>query len=352
MASKSSRRPIVAAVLVLGLSGVLAWRVHAQSAYKHAPSGGSATVEGVETVVSPKVPGRLVELSAQAGDKVKRGQVVGRLDCADQDATLVAAVARVKSAEAQVAVAEAALASASRTVSVANAQVAAARAQERVVAVERDVSSRDKERAAKLHESGALASAELDHLSSRLEGTERQAAVVAANVQTASNSSAAALTNVGTGRAQVEAARSAVEAARADQKRAEISVSECTLVAPRDGVVTDRLVEPGAVLAPGVRVLNLVDLAVAKATFFLPNAELGRATIGAPAEVRVDAFPTRVFPGKVRRIASEAEFTPRNVQTREDRDRLVYAVEIEVPNADGALRAGMPAEVTLPGTGR
>ena len=87
-----------------------------------------------------------------------------------------------------------------------------------------------------------------------------------------------------------------------------------------------------------------------KAIFFVPDAELGRVSLGAPAELRVDAYVGRVFTGKVRRIASEAEFTPRDVQTREDRDRLVYAVEIEVDNADGALRAGMPGDVTLPGT--
>ncbi len=94
----------------------------------------------------------------------------------------------------------------------------------------------------------------------------------------------------------------------------------------------------------------MIDLATVKATFFLPNAELARARIGAPAEVRVDTYPGRVFAGTVRHVASEAEFTPRNVQTREDRDRLVYAVEVVLENAAGELRAGMPAEVILPGT--
>jgi HlyD family secretion protein len=88
-----------------------------------------------------------------------------------------------------------------------------------------------------------------------------------------------------------------------------------------------------------------------KATFYLPNAELGRAQPGADAELRVDAYLGEVFRGTVRHVASEAEFTPRNVQTREDRDRLVYAVEIQLDNPGGRLRAGMPAEVLLPGTG-
>ncbi len=112
------------------------------------------------------------------------------------------------------------------------------------------------------------------------------------------------------------------------------------------------MLEPGSVAGPGSRVLTLVNTSTARVIFFLPNAELGRAKLGATAQVHVDAFPDRTFEGTVRRIAAEAEFTPRNVQTREDRDRLVYAVEVHVDNPDGTLRAGMPAEVVLPGTER
>ena len=98
--------------------------------------------------------------------------------------------------------------------------------------------------------------------------------------------------------------------------------------------------------------LTLVDTREVKATFYLANRELGAATPGRPAEVTADAYPKRKFAAKVRRVATSAEFTPRNVQTREDRDRLVYAVEVTVDNEDGALRPGMPVEIVLPGTGR
>ncbi|MEI7893292.1 MAG: efflux RND transporter periplasmic adaptor subunit [Myxococcales bacterium] len=350
--AKFRKQTVLIPALLLGLSGLLVWRVRAQSAYQHAPSGGSATIEGVETVVSPKVAGRLIDVRVEEGDRVTRGQVVATLDCLDQQTALTAAVARVKSAEAQVAVAETGLAGAQRNVAVTHAQLVAARAQETVVAVDRGLSARNRERAEKLQASGSISTTDLDHLVSRSDGVDRQATVASANVRTAQSYSAAAQSSILTAKAQIEAARAAVEAAKADQKRAEVSVAECTLVAPRDGIVTERVLEPGAVVAPGVRVLNLVDLSTGKVIFFLPNAELGRARIDADAEVRVDAYPTRVFRGKVRRIASEAEFTPRNVQTREDRDRLVYAVEILVPNPEGLLRAGMPCEVVLPGTER
>jgi HlyD family secretion protein len=99
-------------------------------------------------------------------------------------------------------------------------------------------------------------------------------------------------------------------------------------------------------------IVTILDTRTVTATFFLPDAELGRVQVGADAELRVDTYPGQVFTGRVRRIATEAEFTPRNVQTREDRDRLVYAVDVELDNADGALRAGMPGQITIPGSQR
>jgi HlyD family secretion protein len=88
-----------------------------------------------------------------------------------------------------------------------------------------------------------------------------------------------------------------------------------------------------------------------KATFYLPNAELAAARTGARAEVVADAWPGQTFVGTVRTVATRAEFTPRNIQTRTDRDRLVYPVEVWIANPEGKLRPGMPVQVTLPGTG-
>lgn len=346
------KQVVLLALIVLLLSGALTWRVLAESAYKHAPSGGSATVEGVETFVSARVPGRLTEVLVQEGDRVKAGQVVAKLDCIDQNAVLAAANARVKASEATVAAAEAGWKGARDNVSVAAAQVNAASAAASAVAAEQELVERNKQRADELHQTGAISTALFDEAETRSAGTGEQHKVARANVQTARARTAAAQSAVAAASAQIESARAALEAAHADRQRAQLAADECVLTAPRDAVVTARLLEPGSVVGPGSRVLTIIDISTAKVTFFLPNAELSRAAIGAPAEVRVDAFPNQVFQGVVRRIASEAEFTPRNVQTREDRDRLVYAVEVHVPNADGTLRAGMPAEVTLPGTGR
>jgi HlyD family secretion protein len=101
---------------------------------------------------------------------------------------------------------------------------------------------------------------------------------------------------------------------------------------------------PGAVLARVVSTSEVI------ATFYLPNAEVGAVKPGAPATVVADAFPTLTFAAEVRTVALQAEFTPRNIQTRSDRDRLVYPVEVVIDDPEHQLRSGMPVQVTLPGT--
>ena len=341
---------IAGLLLVLVLGTVIAYRVHAQNAYKHAPSGGSATLEGTAAIVAAKVGGRLVEVLVQEGDAVKAGQTVARLDCDDQQATLVVADARVKQAEAQVAVAEKGVVNAKAAAQAVAAQVAVASARQTSVDVQHQHAARDLDRATALSKTGVTTPVDLDRAETAQNGLEAEAKAASASVAAASLSARAQASSVGTADAQVTLANAGLEAATAEQGRARLAVAECALKAPHDGTIIERLHEPGAVLAPGARVLTLVDLTTIKATFFLPNAELARAKTGAKAEVRVDTYPGRVFTGTVDHVASEAEFTPRNVQTREDRDRLVYAVEITLDNPSGELRAGMPAEIVLPGT--
>jgi HlyD family secretion protein len=112
-------------------------------------------------------------------------------------------------------------------------------------------------------------------------------------------------------------------------------------------VVESLYFEAGEIVAPGTVVLRLVDLSDVRATFYLPNAELGEAWPDRPATVVADAWPDEEFDAQVITVGAEAEFTPRNIQTRSDRDRLVYAIEVRVQNREGLLRPGMPVQVTL-----
>ena len=159
--------------------------------------------------------------------------------------------------------------------------------------------------------------------------------------------------------AALEAARAGpneekVATAQANLKRARAAYAALlsqqrfyTLTAPISGRVLQRTIEAGEVAMPGTPLLRLADLNTLRLVVYVSEPQLGRIFVGQRADVQVDAFPNRVFEGRVVRIADEAEFTPKNVQTKEDRVNLVYAVEIRLPNPEGLLKPGMPADVTL-----
>jgi HlyD family secretion protein len=152
--------------------------------------------------------------------------------------------------------------------------------------------------------------------------------------------------------ANAQASAEAVKAAQATLDRVRLQVGECTVKAPASGYIETLPWRVGELVTNGAVLARLVDISEVKATFYLPNAEVSAVKAGAAADVVADAYADVVFKGSVSTITLTAEFTPRNIQTRSDRDRLVYPVEVLIPNEDGRLRPGMPVQVTLHGTGR
>lgn len=145
----------------------------------------------------------------------------------------------------------------------------------------------------------------------------------------------------------IDAAQAQVAAAQAQLDALDVQLDKFTIAAPWDGVVLHRSVEPGETVMPGATMLEIGRLDQLELTVYLPEDRFGLVTPGQPAAIRVDAYPDRVFTGTVLRIADEAEFTPTNVQTKEDRSRLVYAVALGLDNPDLALKPGMIADATF-----
>lgn len=127
-------------------------------------------------------------------------------------------------------------------------------------------------------------------------------------------------------------------------------IDQLTLTAPLSGVVTSRSVQVGETAIANAPLMTIADLDSLTLVVYIPEAEIGRVHPGQEVEVRVDAYPRRVFEGRVTNIAREAEFTPRNIQTTEERVNLVFAVEIDLPNPDGRLKPGMPADAIIKGS--
>ena len=146
---------------------------------------------------------------------------------------------------------------------------------------------------------------------------------------------------------EIAAAEAQVQQAQAALDALMVLRDKLTIAAPVGGLVLELSIHEGELAMPGATLLTLGDLDEVTLTVYVPEDRLGQVLIGQQVEVRVDSFPERTFIGTVVAIAHEAEFTPRNVQTREERVNMVFAVDVRIPNPDHALKPGIPADATI-----
>lgn len=171
---------------------------------------------------------------------------------------------------------------------------------------------------------------------------ETQLAVAQANLEAAQ--AQLEITETGPRVEQLTAARGQVEAAQAAVDLLEWQLTQQTITATSDGVVLTRLVEPGEIAPPGAPLFVLGDLENLTLTVFVPENIYGAITLGQTATITADSFPDETFTATVQRIADQAEFTPRNVQTAEERVKTVFAIELAIKDVSGRLKPGMPAD--------
>jgi HlyD family secretion protein len=340
------RIAVVVTLVVVVLVALLGVRLWVQASARNAPPGGSGEIEGTSVDLSARVTARVAALKAVKGRPVKAGDVLVDLDCSDQAAALAAAAARLASSRAQATGAATSVDASRRTREAAAASQDAARAQADALAAQRDNAQREAARLEALPQDVSLSAR--DRARAAAEQLTRQAAAAEAQVRASGEQAQAAALNTQASGSQATSSAATVKASEEAVRRSRLLADECVVRAPRDAMLEDLPHEVGELVAAGQPLARLVDIGEVKATFYLPNAEVGAARPGVRAEVVADAFPDRKFEGTVASVSSKAEFTPRNIQTRSDRDRLVYPVEVRVKNPDGALRPGMPVQVTLP----
>jgi len=265
-----------------------------------------------------------------AAAAASRGAVRANLRKAESDLTRAAALFRDGAVAAQ------AVDGARAAVDVLAAQEAAAAAQE--VVARRQVEQ-------------ARAALELAQAGSRQTSIRRQDVAVAqaqeAQAQAAYAGAKTAKDLVAQREAEVAVARAALAQAEAVLRYAQAVGANLTLTSPIGGVVLSRSVEPGEIVGAGVPILTVADLRTVWIRVYVPEARLGRLRVGQRGDVFVDAFPGRAFPGRVSEIASQAEFTPRNVATQQERAKLVFAVRLTLENPEGLLKPGMPADARI-----
>ncbi len=334
-------------LLAGGLGLALAWKLQEQRLAEIGPVRSSGTVEGTVVAVVAKIPGRIVFLGAEEGESVSKGQVLLRLDCRDQKALLARAQAQLEVARTAAKAAEAAARAAAEKVGLARASELSARAQKEALGVQTQLARRTARRISTLKKAGAVPEEAYDKASSTAAAMEYRIRAMEAQIRAAKYQKAAARAAWRAAIGQFKVAVKQVAVAEAAVAQAQVAVDECTLRAPRAGYVQVRAAELGELVLPGSRIFEIVDIRKVKIRFYVPNQQLGEVVPGATVWVLPDTYPNERIRGRILRVHPEAEFTPRNVQTRSDRDRLVYAVDVEVDNPRGSLRPGMPVDILV-----
>jgi HlyD family secretion protein len=302
----------------------------------------SGQVEAVEVQVAPDVGGRIVELPINEGDRLKQGDVLARLDTRDIDLALQRAQADRNQVDAQLRLLEAG----SRPAEIRQAEAQAVAAASEVSAAEVDLAAADADlqRFDRLLKSNSGSQKQRDDAAARRDMARDR--VASARARELAAREGVARLRAGARPQEIDAARARVQGADAQIATLEKQRGDATVRAPIAGVVTERVLDPGEIAAPRSPLAVMTDLDHAWAEVFVDEPQVPRIALGQPATVITDAGDR--LPGNVTFISSKAEFTPRNVQTAEDRSKLVYRVKISVDNAKGVLKQGMPVEAEIP----
>lgn len=285
----------------------------------------SGHVEVTDVRVAAKVGGRLASLMVQEGDSVAAGQVVAQIDTLDIINELARARAELVGADAQLRLVEAG----TRREDLARAAEELARAEAELRAAGRDLA-----RMEELAGSGAATVKARDDAATRHDMAERSVGALRA---------ARDRLVAGARSEEIDIARARRDAARAVVQTMIQRMSDATVRSPLDGVVTTRGAEPGEILPPGALLCVVSDLAHPWLVVYLDEPSLGRVHLGDSVAVRVDGVPG-TFTGRLHHVASVAEFTPKNVQTPDERAKLVFKAKVSLDHPRGLFKPGMPAD--------
>jgi HlyD family secretion protein len=356
----------------------------------------SGRIEGYETDIGAKVPGRIDFVAVREGDRVREGQLIVKLDDSELQAQLQGANARLEAAqeqaeqarlqigtiEAQIQEAQLNLqqargetqgrvSQAEAELSAAQAQLTQAQAQLRQSQAQLKLARTDRDRYVQLAQQGAVTQQQADQAQTALDTAQATVEAGQAQVETARrqvNAARGALTQAQTTslkpdvsiarinalKSQLAASRRQFAAAQADTKNAQATrqqilaqMAYLNVTSPINGTVTARSVEPGTVVASGKTLLTVINPNTVYLRGFIPEGEIGKVRVGQKAEIYLDSAPDRPLSGHVSAIDTEASFTPENIYFKEDRVEQVFGVKIAIDQPGGLAKPGMPADAAI-----
>ena len=300
---------LVAVLFAAGGAGLYWWK-QSQAQLPVGISYGNGRLEADEIDIDTKFPGRIAELNAEIGDMVSAGQVVARMDTRDLQESLKKAQAQAKQAQ--------------RAIEEANANLDQQRTQQ------------------------TLAAQDLDRTQALLKQGYATKELFDQRTQTmnAANAGLSAATD------RVAEAERALEASRHDVGLYTVNINDNDLVAPRDGRIQYRIANIGEVLPAGGKVFTMLDISYVYMDIYLPTPEAGKIKVGTEGRILLDAYPNTPIPAAVSFIASQAQFTPKTVETQSERDKLMFRIRVRIdPNRSrdhaASVRSGLPGVAFL-----
>ncbi len=286
---------------------------------------GSGTIECTQVQVTPEVAGRVAVLPPQEGARLKQGDLVARLDPRDYELKRDEAQAALALAQAQLDLMHA---------GTRKEDVLRARAAVQEIRAAAEAAAADRQRVEQVFTARSATQRQFDEARARADQTAAALAGAEQNL---------ARLESGNRPEEIRAAAAQVELARVRLAQAEKAVADCVIAAPLDGVVTTRSREPGEWIAPGAPLVTLSRLDEVWLAVYVPETLLGKVKLGQPARVKLDG-DAKFYEGVITFVAPDAEFTPKNAQTPDERAKLVYRVKITLKNPNGLFKPGMPAD--------
>jgi multidrug resistance efflux pump len=322
------RRIVALVIAAVALGAYAVYRVR----QARAPFEWSGTVEARTIEVGSRVGGRVEAVHVREGDMVAAGQTLVTLEKGDLPAQRLIAEGQLTQAEGALEKVSGGLSSARR------AQIAEAQARLQGQEAAQAKARLDEERLRKLYGGGAATRVDADNAALALRSADAQVAALRAQLATLLQ---------GTPQ-DVKSAKGMLDAARGRLQQMDVMLDELTIRAPRPARVEALDLRPGDILAPNAPAARLLEPAELFVRIYVPETQIGHVHPGQTLPIAVDSFPGRTFAGRVESVASQGEFTPRNLQTADERANQVFAARVRIDEGADVLRAGMAALVQVP----
>jgi len=344
MAKRNKWFKWIALALVLSIAAIVAWR-HVSANRTVVVASGNGRIEATEIDIDAKIPGRIRQIMVDEGDFVTAGEPIVLMDTDtlqaqlwENKAKLQEAMSALEKARSEVVQREAEKNAAIAAVAQRQSEKSAAIAVVAQREAEYKVGKRRFARSATLAKEGAMTQLEADDDEALMEKgaaavatAEAEVAAASSVIVTAQGQQAAASAAIVTARAQIKAQEANIEAAKASIQRVQSDINDSTLQSPRDGRVQYKVAQVGEVVGPGGHVLNVVDLSDVYMTFFLPTNLVGRVRVGNEARIVLDAAPQYVIPAFISYVSDVAQFTPKTVETKTEREKLMFRLKAQIP---------------------